>query len=407
MWICCQLGGREHYAIPRALVNTGEAVLLCTDIWVPQWSLLHMIPSRRLRGRYHDGLRSVTCHHFSVESILRDSSARMTGAAGNWEKTIRKNEWFESRVVKCLRKVAHTENVIVFAYSYAARRIFEYAKDRGWQTILGQIDPGKREEDIVRMAHERHAWLGSQSKPAPASYWSSWRKECELADIIMANSEWSAEMLSQEGVPKDKIRIIPLAYDVEARYQGPRRILPDSFSRERPLRILFLGQVIIRKGIGELLDAADRLRTMPVQFIIVGPHGIDVPQRYGRHPLIRWIGPIPRSEVGAYYRAADVFLFPTLSDGFGLTQIEAAVHGLPIISSRRCGIVVQDGFNGILLDEVSGESIAEAIARLVDHPDLVQRLSNRPTEDCFSLGNLGASLLSMQRELIDKKRATS
>jgi glycosyltransferase involved in cell wall biosynthesis len=47
----------------------------------------------------------------------------------------------------------------------------------------------------------------------------------------------------------------------------------------------------------------------------------------------------------AFYERADLFLFPTLSDGFGLTNLEAQAWSLPIVASRFCGEVVRDGVN--------------------------------------------------------------
>ncbi len=70
------------------------------------------------------------------------------------------------------------------------------------------------------------------------------------------------------------------------------------------------------------------------------------------------------SPVESYYRDADVFILPTLSDGFGLTQLEAQAWKLPVIASRYCGEVVRDGFNGVVIEEVTGLRIAEVIARV-------------------------------------------
>lgn len=66
------------------------------------------------------------------------------------------------------------------------------------------------------------------------------------------------------------------------------------------------------------------------------------------HEPVRWIGSVPRSATAMYYQLADVFLFPTLSDGFGLTQLEAQAWKLPIITSKFCGEVVKDRVNGAI-----------------------------------------------------------
>jgi glycosyltransferase involved in cell wall biosynthesis len=73
-----------------------------------------------------------------------------------------------------------------------------------------------------------------------------------------------------------------------------------------------------------------------------------------------------------YYQKADVFIFPTLSDGFGLTQLEAQ---LPIIASQFCGEVVQDGINGLVLAAVTGETITQALKFCLQHPQELQMLA--------------------------------
>ncbi|MGL6338499.1 MAG: glycosyltransferase, partial [Waterburya sp.] len=68
-----------------------------------------------------------------------------------------------------------------------------------------------------------------------------------------------------------------------------------------------------------------------------------------------------RSQTSYYYQQADVFLFPTLSDGFGITQLEAQTWQLPLITSKFCGAVVKDKINGLILPEVTGKAIANTL----------------------------------------------
>jgi glycosyltransferase involved in cell wall biosynthesis len=60
-----------------------------------------------------------------------------------------------------------------------------------------------------------------------------------------------------------------------------------------------------------------------VEFTFVGPIQISMPTDLLNRPRERWLGPAPHRATNAFYRNADVFLFPTFSDGFGLTQLEA------------------------------------------------------------------------------------
>ena len=113
---------------------------------------------------------------------------------------------------------------------------------------------------------------------------------------------------------------------------------------------------------------------------------------------IRWVGNVPRGETASYYQAADVFLFPTLSDGFGLTQLEAQAWKLPLIASRFCGDVVRDGVNGIVLNDVSGEAIADAIRSLIAEPRLLVTMSQNSSVSDFGVDRFRNNLLAICSE---------
>ena len=141
------------------------------------------------------------------------------------------------------------------------------------------------------------------------------------------------------------------------------------------MRVLFLGQANLRKGIARLLDAARILRDEPVEFWIVGPVQVKSATTIASDARVKWFGPVTRSEAAEKYRAADVFILPTLSDGFAITQLEAQSYGLPIISSRFCGRVVENGRNGIILEEPNAACIAAAIRDCIADSNLLQQFA--------------------------------
>lgn len=374
-WICCQLGAREHYAVPRALKLGGLLEEFITDLW------------SRFTGRFHPGLadaRVVAPNISALTFELKSSFARENG----WTLIGRRNEWFQRHAVAHLKATTNRDHT-VFAYSYAAKEIFEFARARGWRTVLGQIDPGPAEERIVEGLQQNSTIQHTHWEPAPDAYWDNWRKECSLADQIIVNSDWSRDALISEGVPAEKIQVIPLAYEASNDTKLFTRQYPHSFSAERPLRVLFLGQINLRKGVAQLLEAVKLLAGEHVEFWFVGPKQIELLP----HSQIRWFGVARRSKVESYYRNADVFILPTLSDGFGLTQLEAQAWKLPVIASRYCGDVVRDGVNGVVLDEVSGRVIAGVILRFLREPESLVAMSlSSGVDECFSLSRLASSL---------------
>ncbi|MCC5632339.1 glycosyltransferase family 4 protein [Nostoc sphaeroides CHAB 2801] len=400
-WICCQLGAREHYAIPRSLDKTGQLTHLITDAWVSPDSMLNGLPKPllvNLRERFHTDLAPASVHAFTGSLIRFEIAQRIKKKTG-WEQMIARNDWFQQNAIRLLYKLDDqlftlNSRPTFFAYSYAALKLFQYAKAKGWRTVLGQIDPGPFEEKLVMEEHARHPIYQSNWQPPPSQYWTTWHEECSLADRIVVNSLWSSEALQQVGISKHKIDIIPLAYQPPEQACDFVRIYPSVFSDERPLRVLFLGQVILRKGLAALLEAAELLSDQPIEFWMVGSKGISIPQP--SHSKLQWIGSVSRSATAMYYQQADVLLFPTLSDGFGLTQLEAQAWKMPIITSRFCGEVVKDRVNGLILPQVSGEAIAQALKFCLNNPCQLEAFAKQSTDtSSFSLLQLQQSLQAL------------
>jgi glycosyltransferase involved in cell wall biosynthesis len=401
-WLACQLGAREHYAVPRALHRDDMLSALITDAWVPPGKPLGII-HRSLRNRFHPDLKKATVISRNAGIMRFEAAHKLRGVTG-WNLILARNEWFQQHVMKGLRRLSQASRQstpsgrsVLFSFSYAAREAFQWAREMGIATVIGQIDGGPAEEQLVA----RLCTNGRRQSfcPAPASYWERWREECELADRIVVNSQWSYDLLAGDGIPKRKMRIIPLAYDPPAEAADYTRSYPDRFTSERPLRVLFLGQLIARKGAWELLESLRYLANEPIELWLVGPVLIDVEAEFREHPNIRWVGVAPRNSTASWYRQADVFILPTHSDGFGMTQLEAQAWKLPVVASAFCGDVVESGMNGLRLNEVTPIAIADALRTCLREPALLGKWSaNSRSLDEFSIDRLRMRLLALAEE---------
>lgn len=400
-WVCCHLGAREHYAVPRALHRRQRLRRLITDAWVTPGSTWSRLPGgwpRRLSERFHPDLSNADVQAFTLALMTREALWR--ARSGDWEQLMRRNRWFGRRAAAALQYVtdARGRGTIVFAHSYSAREVFTFAKSREWTTVLGQIDPGEEHFRAVARASADRPEYGPAPAPPPAAYFEAWREECRLADWIVVNSEWSRDSLVRAGVAPAKIRVVPLAYDPESGAEAAGREAPEAFSRERPLRLLFVGHAAVVKGAAALLEAVELLAEVPVELRMVGAIAMRIPDRFLNHPGITWIGPVPRSEVMRHYRESDVLVFPSLSDGFGMAQVEAQGWQLPIIASRSCGRVVQDELNGLLLAEPAPGEIAAAIRRVAADPTMLDRWSRHaPSARHARMAELGTALAALER----------
>ncbi len=100
-WICCQLGAREHYAIPRALYRRDMLGYLLTDAWIPPSSLLAKICGGSLADRFHRELSDARVMAFNSSVISFEMLARARRLA-EWERIIARNQWFQRKVVGAL-----------------------------------------------------------------------------------------------------------------------------------------------------------------------------------------------------------------------------------------------------------------------------------------------------------------
>jgi glycosyltransferase involved in cell wall biosynthesis len=387
-----QLGSREHYAIAAALHEAGHLQVLITDAWLSQaQSAFAKKWFSSLASRRADALEDSMVRHRTFGRLAIDARLKLN-KLGPWNAILRRNEWFQKWAAD---EVAASDANTIFSYSYTARVPFAAAKRRAARCILGQIDPGPREVEVVREKTAAYRDLAPPEENPPEDYWKLWSEEVELADRIVVNSPWSAKLLAEKGVPADKFVEVPLVYEASGSMEH------GAWSTEkRPntrLRALFLGSVILRKGVGQLFDAVRMLKNESVDFTFAGPIGVKIPDDVSRMPNVRFLGPVDRVTAEKLYRESDVFLFPTLSDGFGLTQLEALGHGLPVIASRNCGQVVEDRINGLLLDEARPEAIAEAIMKLVRDRELLAQLKfNARVPDKCHPRHLAPALLALE-----------
>jgi glycosyltransferase involved in cell wall biosynthesis len=176
-------------------------------------------------------------------------------------------------------------------------------------------------------------------------------------------------------VPRAKVAAVPLGVDLTLFTPSPRRRHED-----KPATVLFVGGVAPRKGVIHLARAVDALRREGVPCVLNAYGTGDGAYLRLLAPFIasgamRLEGFVPHDRLPDVYRAADVFAFPTLSDGFGLVVYEAMACGLPVVVSDRCGAGIRDRVNGLVVPHGDDDALAGAIRCLLEDPRLAQALA--------------------------------
>ena len=146
--------------------------------------------------------------------------------------------------------------------------------------------------------------------------------------------------------------------------------------------LLCLSNLLISKGVIVLLDALKILKekeyTFVCQFIGGETAEINAVQFFEEvnkrelSDLVTYVGRKVREEKEAFFRQADIFVFPTYYETFGLVNLEAMEYKLPVISTNEGGIpdIVKDGENGLICEKQNPVSLADCIAKLLDDEEL-------------------------------------
>jgi glycosyltransferase involved in cell wall biosynthesis len=200
-----------------------------------------------------------------------------------------------------------------------------------------------------------------------------------------ATNHYKGEAYLVKVLGADPIRVFTHPYevpDLEILTQGQSSVRHNPSQRSRTLQFLFVGRLIPRKGLHLLLEACALLHqrgydNYRLQVIGRGPNEAEFRQlaaASGIHNHIDWIGWVNYEQVGAYFSQADVFVFPTLEDTWGMVLLEAMAFGKPVLCSCWAGsaeMMVQDGENGFQYDPQQPEILASLMAKFLDHPDWV------------------------------------
>lgn len=278
-------------------------------------------------------------------------------------------------------------------------------------TTLGL--PGRKVVTIYDMTIVLHPTM------FPASDVLYWRHAqphlLKRVDRVVAISQQTArDLMELYRLPPESIRVIYPAY-------APRfRPLPaEEIARVRqrygtgPRFILHVGSIWRKKNLLTLLQAYERLceRGYDGKLVLVGreyPKGRDEAfyAHLGRSPYrerVLLTGGVPDEDLPGLYNAADLMVFPSLHEGFGIVAVEAMACGTPLIASNTGALPEVVGDGGLLLEDIhEAESIAAAAERLLSDEELRRRQIARGLERAsrYTARAAATATLALYRELL-------
>lgn len=368
-----QLGPRQHYAEARILHARGYLERLFTDLYVGDKPLLReavkaisgarrLADVRRLLARDAEDIPGDRVTSFDWLGLRAQLALRRArNEADRYRVYAEVGRAFQRAVIR--RGLGAADTVLVS--TGAAAELVEHARGIGVRAVLQQFDhPAKKLTEILD--EERARWPEAEilrPEAVPDDLWCELlAEECralEGADVVLVASDYTRRALANAGFDVRRTHIVPLAIDLE-RWRPRSTHLRDA---DESLRVLYAGQIDLRKGVLYLIEALRRLRTRNIRVKLAGSIGLRTELLKPPGIDVELLGPVPRSDMPELMRWADLFVFPTLGEGFGLVQVEAIACGTPVIATTECGEVVREGIEGHIVPPRD----PDAIARWLDH----------------------------------------
>jgi glycosyltransferase involved in cell wall biosynthesis len=157
-------------------------------------------------------------------------------------------------------------------------------------------------------------------------------------------------------------------------------------SWQRPV-FLFVGHLVPRKGLQLLLNACAVLKERGYEnytLVVVGDgfQRQELETFCGQHDLgdrVKWAGRINYDQIGSYFQNADVFVFPTLEDTWGVVTLEAMLFGKPVLCSKGAGTseLVVHGENGYVFAPDNPDELANLMQKFLDDPESIETMGER------------------------------
>lgn len=248
---------------------------------------------------------------------------------------------------------------VLSSYGYA-NACFQFARAHGGKTFLdaGNSHP---ENFWTILSEELRRWQ-SPFTPVARHHYERSLAMLEHTDYILAPSSFVANSFLERGFSPD--RIFRGFYPVDLRLFTPPEI---PRPKHRPLTIISTGRLSLRKGTPYMLEAFRSIRRQhpSVRFLLteeVETNAIPIVERYADLP-IHWAPTLPHAQLAERLRTADIFVLPSLEEGFVQTAAEAIACGLPVVLTPNTGTadLVIPGVNGETVPIRDSNAIAAAV----------------------------------------------
>ena len=302
------------------------------------------------------------------------------------------DRWVAGRLEPC--DVCHCMSGFGLATHQVARARF------GAMTVCDRGSTHIVEQD--RLLREEYDLWGAPFGGVDARVIERELAEYELCDRIVVPSRFVERSFLERGVPAGRVHRIPFGVDVRVFHPEPRQ--------EGPFRILFVGRIGLRKGIGYLLQAAAAWhRAGTAELWLAGgiePEAQPLLRRY--EGAFTYLGQVPRDHLRWYYSQASVLVLPSIEEGLALVLAQALACGLPVVATANTGAedLVTDGREGLLVPIRDVAALQAAIDSLRTDGDLREHMREAALRRASGLRGwsaYGDQVVALYASLIDAR----
>lgn len=272
----------------------------------------------------------------------------------------------------------------------------------------------KKIQIITDLATYRMGWVYQSSR---ALYWKYMlRRSISIADKIVAISQFTKEeIVDVLHIHPNKIEVIYCAAGDEYEridQQSERRRIRDKHKLSEKY-ILFVGNFNPRKNLERIIKAFDQMKVkhgLEHKLVIVGEKGWKFDQQRALEGIsssedICFVNYVENKDLAIIYSMADLFVFTTLYEGFGIPLIESQKCGTPVLASNNSCFAEVAGKGAIYVDPYSENDICEEMHRILTNEELKQQLITEgyKNADRFSWEHSAEKLYKVIEE-VDKKQ---
>ena len=413
-------GARDSYQVALALAERDALAALVTDLYWPSdrpWTgrvgklLGRGAEGRPPRQRAQPAVPSGRGRTRAFSGSISLALDKWRSAPFSWRRAA--TRWTDGELGRAAGRLASSQGAALLAYSYYAHAAFSRAA-RSTPRILFQLHPHPVSVRRI-LSRELAEWPECAASLAkewelalPPKDFEKLAEETQMADCWIVASSFSRRTLVENGIGSARIHVAPYGVDLERFHPAPGE---RAVSGGKPLRLLFVGTINQRKGVRYLIEALRLLGDRPVELVVCGRAVDDLSLFRSLGGRVRVRPSVGNAQLVAEYQSADLFVFPSLAEGFGHVLLEAMACGVPVLSTTHTALpdLITGGKEGFIVEPRRPDQLRERIEWALGHRAELSRMGElaRRKAETFTCKRFRGQVAAIVEDHLESHRRAS